>query len=201
MTAWTFVTRWGNALLLLPTASWIGLTLWVDGERPAAWRWAICLGGAVLVVLATKVAFLGWGIGSRALDFTGISGHGTLAASVLPMLAWWVTQDRDDATRRRAVVAALLFAAAVGLSRVIVLAHSPSEVAAGLALGFAVAALAIPRHRIVDARVPLRWLVVAGLVAVGSLSQAGDGDDAHGIVVRIALLLSGRQAPFDRTML
>jgi len=198
MTAWMFVTRWGNALLLLPAASWIGLCLWAGGERAVARRWAFAFGGAVMLVFATKVAFLGWGIGSRALDFTGISGHSMLAASVLPMFAWWLAQDRDDDTRGRVIVASALFAIVVGLSRVLLSAHSPSEVVAGLALGLAVAWLSIPRRRVAGDHVRLRWLVLFVLMGIGSLSTIGDADDAHGLVVRIALALSGRAEPFQR---
>jgi membrane-associated phospholipid phosphatase len=200
MTAWMFVTRWGNALLLLPAASWISLRLWAGGERALARRWTMAFGGAVLLVFATKVAFLGWGIGSRALDFTGISGHSMLAASVLPMFAWWLVQDRDDATRRRVIAGSALFAIAVGLSRVLLSAHSASEVVAGLALGLAIAGVSIPRRRVAGDHVRLRWLVLF-LMGFGSLSSIGDADDAHGLVVRLALAWSGRDAPFTRDML
>jgi membrane-associated phospholipid phosphatase len=202
MTVWMFLTRWGNSLLLLPTASWIGVSLWAVGERPVAWRWVIYFGIALGLVLATKIAFLGWGIGSRALDFTGISGHSTLAAAVLPMLAWWLTQERPRATQLRAVVGASLFAIVVGVSRILLSAHSPSEVVAGLALGLAVSWLAIP-HGTVSVRnlAHLRWFVLFVLIAVGSLSRVGESGEAHGIVVQIALALSGRSEPFQRNML
>ena len=131
MTVWMFLTRWGNSLLLVPTASWIGLSLWAVGERPVAWRWVLYFGAALLLVLGTKVAFLGWGIGSRSLNFTGISGHSTLAAAVLPMLAWWLTQERGRTTQLRAVFGAALFAIVVGVSRILLSAHSVSEVVTG----------------------------------------------------------------------
>jgi membrane-associated phospholipid phosphatase len=201
MTAWSFITRWGNSLLLLPTAAWIGVSLWAFGERPIAWRWIVSLGTAVLLVLASKIAFLGWGVGSRALDFTGISGHSTLAAAVLPMFAWWLVQDRAATTRVRAVCAAAAFAVVVGLSRVLLSAHSVSEVVAGLVLGLVVAWIAVPRGPGGGHRGSLRWLVVGLLLVAGTLSSVGDSEDAHGIVVRIALALSGRSQPFDRGML
>ncbi len=198
MPAWMFLTRWGNSLLLLPTASCIAAGLWLDGERPIAWRWSCWFGGAVLLVLATKVAFLGWGIGIRALDFTGISGHSTLAAAVLPMLAWWLTQERDAASRARAVAIGAVLAAAVGVSRLPLSAHSASEVVTGLALGFAVAARTIPREPAFDPHGPLRWLVLAALLAVGSVSDVGNSDEAHGIVALIALKLSGHDVVYQR---
>ena len=202
MTVWMFLTRWGNSLLLLPTASWIGLSLWAVGERPVAWRWVLYFGAALVIVLATKVAFLGWGIGSRALDFTGISGHSTLAAAVLPMLAWWLTQERSRTTQLRAVIAASLFAIVVGVSRVLLSAHSPSEVVAGLLLGLGVAWIAIPRTPVSVMNLRhLRWFVLVVLLVVGSMTRAGESGEAHGIVLQLALALSRRSEPFQRHMM
>lgn len=40
-----------------------------------------------LITTATKVAFFGYGVGYAPLGYTGISGHATFAAPVLPVLA------------------------------------------------------------------------------------------------------------------
>lgn len=201
ITAWTFVTRWGNAMLLLPLAAWIVVTLWFDGERHAARRWAWSFGAAVLLVLATKVAFLGWGVGSRALDFTGISGHSTLAAAVLPMMAWWLTEAGAPSLRRAAIVAAVLLALVVALSRVFLSAHSISEVVAGIALGSLAAWSAVPRVGHDRVNTPLRWVAAVLLLVVTTGSSVGDSDEAHGIVARLALALSGRAAVYTRDMM
>jgi membrane-associated phospholipid phosphatase len=201
MTGWMFITRWGNALLLLPTAAYIAVSMWACGEHRVAWRWIAAFGAAVLLVFASKLAFLGWGIGSRALDFTGISGHSTLAASVLPTFAWWLTQGRGAVLQKRVVIVTALIAVAVGLSRVLLSEHSVSEVVAGLVLGLAVAWVAIPRTPIARARGRLRWVVALALVIFGTFSQVGDSNEAHGVVTDIALLLSGRSTPFTRDML
>jgi membrane-associated phospholipid phosphatase len=201
MLAWMLLTRWGNSLLLIPTASWIGLSLWIGGERPIAWRWVLSFGVATVLVFATKIAFLGWGLGIQSLDFTGISGHSLCASAVLPMFAWWLTQDRSVAVRHSAVAAGLLLAVAVGISRVVLSAHSTSEAIAGLALGFVVAWTAIPRGPVVNPRYQLRWLVVCALLALGTVTPVGDSEQAHDFVTAIALALSGHNAPFTRDML
>ena len=195
---WMFLTRWGNSLLLLPAAACICLGAWSVGDRRVAVRWALCFGAAVLLVLTTKVAFLGWGIGVRRLDFTGISGHGTLAASVLPMFAWWLTRERSAATRRAAVLAAVALALFIGVSRVVLSTHSIAEVVAGLALGALVAWTSIPRERGPRGGGAFRWAVLAGLLMLGLVPGPGNSDDAHGLVVRIALQLSGRSQPYSR---
>lgn len=200
-TAWLFMTRWGNSLLLLPAASWICVSLWAGGDRRIAWRWALLFGGAVAVVLATKLAFLGWGVGIRSLDFTGVSGHSTLAASVLPMLAWWLTQDQAPATQRRAVGAGWGLAMMVGLSRVLLSTHSVSEVVAGLLLGSLVAWAVIPRGVVAANRTAFRWALLGALLIAGILTSVGESDGAHGFVMQLALQWSGRSEPFTRSML
>jgi membrane-associated phospholipid phosphatase len=201
MLAWLFITRWGNSLLLLPAASWIGVSLWLGGERPIAFRWMASFGAAVTLVLASKVAFLGWGIGIPSLDFTGISGHTFCASAVFPMFAWWLAQDRDVVVRRGAVAFGVALALAIGVSRLMLAAHSVSEVIAGAALGFAVAYTAIPREPVVNRRYQLRWLALCALIAMGAASRIGDSEEAHGLVTTIALALSGHSVPFTRDML
>lgn len=198
MSAWLFVTRWGNSLLLLPAASCIGAGLWLAGDRRVAWRWTLGFGGAVLLVLATKLAFLGWGVGIRSLDFTGISGHSTLAASVLPMLAWWLTQERPPDMQRWAIFGASALAVGIGVSRVLLSTHSSAEVVAGLLLGSLVAYAVIPHGRVSASRLLFRWAVVCLLLCAGLVPGAGTSDEAHGVVVRLALHLSGRNEPYTR---
>lgn len=48
--------------------------------------WLVGLGLASLATTASKVAFMGWGIGLPEIDFTGISGHTMLAMAVYPLL-------------------------------------------------------------------------------------------------------------------
>lgn len=200
MTGWLFLTRWGNAMLLLPVAAAICVGLWAAGDCRVAWRWAACFGGAVLLVLATKLAFLGWGLGIRSLDFTGISGHSTLAASVLPTFAWWLTQGRTPDVQRRAVVGAIALALLVGISRLQLQTHSVSEVVAGLVLGNLVAWAVIPRGAVTAHRFAFRGLVVIVFLTAGALSGAGESDEAHGLVSAIALQLSGRTQTYSRPM-
>ena len=197
-TAWMFATRWGNSLLLLPVAACISLQLWSAGDRRVAARWAVWVGGAVILVLVTKLAFLGWGIGIRAVDFTGLSGHSTLAAAVLPMGAWWLTRERSVPAQRGAMAAGFLLAVIVGVSRVLLATHSVSEVVAGLCLGSAVAIVSIPREPASRAASVLRWAVLATLLVAGFVPDPGDADHAHDVVTTLALRLSGRTQVHDR---
>ncbi len=84
---WLLLTRLGEAPILLPAAM---LALWALSRHAAGRRlalgWLGSLGSAVFLTTATKVAFIGWGLGWPAIDFTGISGHAMFAAAVYPLL-------------------------------------------------------------------------------------------------------------------
>jgi hypothetical protein len=84
---WHVITRLGEAQILLPVALLATLPLWRrPGARPLAIRWVALLSLAVLVTTASRVAFIGWGIGWAELDFTGISCHAMFATAVYPLL-------------------------------------------------------------------------------------------------------------------
>ena len=84
---WFAITRLGEALIVLPIL--LALMLWLVA-RSRAHRlvlvWTLLLSIAVLITTATKVAFIGWGIGNARWDFTGVSGHAMFAAVVFPLL-------------------------------------------------------------------------------------------------------------------
>ena len=100
------------------------------------------------LVAATKIAFLGWGIGSARLDFTGVSGHTTLATAVTLTAIHLLSRGLPRSYRLALLAVGLADALAVGLSRLAVQAHSFSEVCAGLVIGGLVAGgfVAASRH-------------------------------------------------------
>ncbi len=65
--------------MTLPPAFAIALWLAVGYTWRMAAGWLVLLGAAIGVVTVTKLAFLGWGVGVRELDFTGVSGHAMLS--------------------------------------------------------------------------------------------------------------------------
>jgi hypothetical protein len=84
---WYLFTRLGEVQILLPAALLAMLVLSRRADtRPLATLWLGLLTLGALLTTASKIAFIGWGIGSAALDFTGISGHTMFAASVYPLL-------------------------------------------------------------------------------------------------------------------
>ena len=225
---WHQLTRLGEAQLLLPAL--LLATVWLarrpGGGRPAV-GWLAATSIAALLTTATKVAFIGYGIGYAPLDFTGISGHAMFAAAVLPPLvllagsagagvgagvgagagvgtgvragtgAGGGAGQGDAAQRRCLLVAGYLLAGAVAVSRVMVGAHSWSEVVAGAALGALSSGVVLASSRMPAARLA-RWLPVAlaawGLVAVAAAPRSV----THDLVTRLALAQSGRAQPYHR---
>jgi hypothetical protein len=103
---WYAVTRLGEAQILLP--AFIAGALWLAFARPvgargrlaqgnahaqdhparqSALRWVAAIFATTAITTLSKVAFLGFGYGIAALDFTGFSGHSMYATSILPVLA------------------------------------------------------------------------------------------------------------------
>jgi len=198
---WSSLSRLAEAPILAPFVLLCALLLAVlpRGRRMAAW-WIGTFGFAVLVTLASKVAFLGWGIGSAALDFTGVSGHAMCAAAVYPTLLAAVTRDRAARWRALAIGAGVALALLIGYSRIALGVHSASEVVAGLLLGGAGAALTLCFASPMSPRLPALSLLVpcAALLAVPGPASA---QASHGTVVRLSLALSGRAVPYTRAQL
>ncbi|MEK8051705.1 phosphatase PAP2 family protein [Ideonella sp. DXS22W] len=202
--AWHLLTRLGEAQLLLPLMALA--VLWLlrrPGQARTALGWLAATALAATLTTASKVAFLGYGWGLPALDFTGFSGHAMFAAAVWPPLlrlavtAWWPARGGAGS------LAGYGLAALVAVSRVAVGAHSWSEVLSGAALGgLASGAVLLAGHWPRQAGAGLvrgAALALGGLLALGV--AAAPAPRTHDWVTRLALATSGRAAPFHRWML
>jgi hypothetical protein len=200
-----WLTHFGNSVLLLSAAGI--LALWA--ALGAAWRTAAMglalLGLAVLIVLASKVAFFGWGYGLAAIDFTGFSGHAMLSAAVLPPVALALVSRRSQRTRQVAVWLSGALAVAVAWSRLELNAHSLSEVILGAGIGAAVSVGAI-RYGLLHAlprlsALPLALTLGVLLAATAPRGNDNEGPRTHGLVLKISLWASGRAEPYTRAMM
>lgn len=196
---WYGLTWFGDSGLLMPAALWIAVWLAIGRDtRPVALLWVLLFGLGGFAVLVSKLAFMGWGIGSATFNFTGFSGHTAFAASIWPV-ALWLTASRGS-HRLRVAAASLgwLFAALIGYSRLAIHAHSKSEVVAGLILGMAVSACFLwLQHRRPHPR--LHWmLVVASLATPLLLLKPGAPAPTQGALEMIAVRLAGIERPFTR---
>lgn len=155
------------------------------------------LGLATLLTTASKVAFIGWGVGWPALNFTGISGHAMFAAAVYPLLLGTLSSRAGPTGRRLAVIAGSLLALLVGVSRMVIGAHSGSEVLAGLLLGRAASAAALALIRLpADLISPLIPAAVALWLAL--TPAHAPPSQTHSMVTQLSLKLSGHATPYTR---
>ena len=208
---WFVVTRLGEAQILLP--AFLAGALWLAFARPAgaygrlargdahahdhparasALRWIGAIVATTAVTTASKIAFLGFGIGSAALDFTGFSGHSMYSTAILPVLAAVVAG-------RRGAVVGVLAAALVTYSRVKLGAHSWSEAVAGMVLGAAAAAWTLADYLAHPGAVRAPWWLPLLLGAwLTLLPMRAPPSRTHDLVVSISLKLSGRHRPYTR---
>jgi membrane-associated phospholipid phosphatase len=88
--AWRTLTWLGDSGLLLPVAVFVALVLLRVGHglrRPAV-TWCVVFGSCGLAVMVSKLAFMGWGIGSARFNFTGVSGHTAIGTALWPVALW-----------------------------------------------------------------------------------------------------------------
>lgn len=197
---WHVVTRLGEIQILLPAALLVlfSMVRHPQSQVLARW-WLVCLGGGALITTASKVAFIGWGVGSAAFNFTGVSGHSLFAAAIYPLLLGALTA-RWPRGQKLAVALGFGFALCVGVSRVVVGAHSMSEVVAGVLLGGLVSGIAIGRaglpHAAMGVAIPVVVVVWLWVSPVHTPQLP-----THSLVTRLSLVLSGNASPYTRHQL
>jgi membrane-associated phospholipid phosphatase len=162
-----------------------------------ALRWVLLVAVATVLTTASKVAFIGWGLGWAPINFTGVSGHAMFAAAVYPVLLVSFVNADARGHYSRAIALGYGIALLVGVSRVVVGAHSVSEVLAGLLLGGAASALTLawsaPPTRLMRPLVPLALVVWIALTPLHLPAS-----QTHNFVTRLALALAGHDTPYTR---
>ncbi|MFM0696215.1 phosphatase PAP2 family protein [Paraburkholderia graminis] len=194
---WYSITSLGGAGMTLPLAFAIALWLAIGYTWRMAAGWLVLLGAAIGVVTVTKLAFLGWGVGVRELDFTGVSGHAMLSTAVYPVALFLMLLWTRPPVRVLGVLLGLAAGMAVGVSRVVLSAHSPSEAITGCLVG-AVAALLFVRMAWKAQPERLSAVPVAVSLVVLAVLMHGVHVPTQRWVTHIALKVSGHDRPFIR---
>jgi membrane-associated phospholipid phosphatase len=196
MQLWTLITSFGDAGLMVPTAIIITIWLYLVEGKTAAVLWSALLAGAGLLVVATKIAFLGFGIGIHRFDFAGISGHSMMSMAVIPV-ACLLIGGPSSAWRWAFLLFGAALALLVAVSRLAIHVHSLAEVVTGASLGAAVAVIFI-----VTARLPAQRMrsTSAAVLSLGVVFLAGFGHPvpSEDLITRAALVLSGRHEPYTK---
>lgn len=185
---WRALSTLGDSRWLLPMALVLLFTLPRADVRLKR-RWMLAIAVVAGVTLASKLAFMGWGLGIRGLHFTGFSGHAAMSSVVYPVVGVLLAGPG----KRACVIGSLgggLLAVAIAWSRIPMHAHSLSEVIAGLMLGLGCATRVLyaaqPSRRV--ATPAIAAAVLAGMVLPFALPDI----HSHQAVVALAEFLSGR---------
>jgi membrane-associated phospholipid phosphatase len=195
--SWYLITEAGG-MQVLGTLGLV-LAIWLCCERQ--WRlalnWVWGYGGVMALVVASKLLFIGWGFGSRALDFTGFSGHAMRATACGPVLAYLLFYHAPPRWRTLATMGGVLIGGLISYSRLMVHAHSLSEVLSGGALGLALAAwflLKVGQAQRFRFNLALILVGLLGLLIV----RHSEPMPTHSLMVNLTLKLTGHARPFVR---
>lgn len=195
---WYVITDFGDSGAMLPATAALFLWLLSNGLWRAALMWAGLFAAEVLIVAATKIAFIGWGYGIPAINFTGISGHSTLACSVIPVAAYVLFGAASAGPRRMATLLGFAAGLLIAISRVKLHMHSWSEVIAGCTLGWAIALIFMSQSRAEIRRSLIPAPAMAFAMVVMLLLVHGNRAPSERLITVIALQLSGHDQPFTR---
>jgi membrane-associated phospholipid phosphatase len=193
---WSHISALGGLNVTALVA--VAIAAWLVGAR--CWRlslaWCLLFAAAMVLVTASQMAFIGWGIGVRAYDFTGFSGHSARAAAVYPVAVFLLLERRPTWLRLLGIAAGTLLGALVALARVKVGAHSPSEALLGFCVGLAAALLFIRRAYANRRGAPKPLLIALGLAML--LLPRSDQNYGHQWLTGMALTLAQHDRPYLR---
>lgn len=199
---WQFISFFGDSTVLLPSAALLLIVLLL--RKPSqilAWQWGFLFAVTGVVVSVSKLAFMGWGLGIRDIDFTGFSGHSALSAAFWPVFLWLLAARLNSGIRMLFVILGYALALLVAVSRLEINAHSVSEVIAGVVLGASASALFLLFQKRFPHRgeVRLSWGAVASLVLIPAmLLHTGVKAPTQSMLGEIAVALGPLDKPFTR---
>lgn len=196
---WKTLTYFGDSMLLIPTAVIIALVLpWKSDNQRTVWYWLLAFGLAGLLVSISKILFLGFGIGSARFNFTGFSGHSAMSATLWPVMMWLVSGRWSTLGRLITIGIGYLIPLMVGFSRLVIHAHSLSEVLAGLMLGFTLSSAFLLSQRDTALKgFSLPQMGVAFLVPLLLMSH-GRVATTQQFLERFSADLAGLEKPYTR---
>ena len=196
---WQGISFFGDSAFTVPGACVLAIWLGLNGRWRWMLHWLLAFGVAMMIVVISKLLFMGWNIAPPWLpNFTGISGHSASATAFYLAAALLLTEGANARQRGCALLLAALVALAVGVSRLAIKVHSPSEVATGLTLGTLAAGWFW--HRLTPQGNALRGrLILAAFAAFMLMGSGGRPAPTHQLLQQIALALSGHERVYERS--
>ena len=198
MNWWNAISFTADMAVLGPAGVAIAVWLLVSKQWRLVLSWSLWYGGGMLLVVLSKLAFIGWGLGSAEFDFTGFSGHAMRAGAVFPVLMYVVLQRAPRSWRLAGVLFGVAYAVLVAISRVVVHAHSVSEAVSGCVLGLAMALGFMWQARGAVNFAVSHALALASLALMVLITFKAEPMPTEDWLQKIALRLSGHERIFSR---
>ncbi|WP_296001381.1 phosphatase PAP2 family protein [Rugamonas sp.] len=177
----------------------VAIAVWLLAGQ--SWRltlsWCLLFGAGMALVVLTKVAFIGWGLGVESVEFSGFSGHAMRAAAVFPVACYLGCRQLGASARVWGTLAGIAVAVLISLSRIYVQAHSVSEVVTGTLLGLMVAAAFI-WHASTEHHLALSRVLLVLCIPILLVAPRLEPVPTEQWMTELALLLSGHDEPFTR---
>ncbi len=194
---WHTITFLGDSTMTIPGACILALWMGMNQMWRPMFAWLVAFGSAMMIVVISKLLFMGWDIRLPMLNFTGFSGHTASSSALYLSIALLLTQDSSRVRRALALTLTALLVTAVGLSRLMIKVHSESEVMLGLLVG-AGAAWAFGRS-LQQSPPPLRHLLLpVGLAAALMMTGFDKPAPTQSFLQEVAKTLSGRSEVYMR---
>jgi membrane-associated phospholipid phosphatase len=197
MVWWHWLSLIGSLAVTGPIG--VAIVVWLVAGK--SWRltaiWLALFGAGMALVVATKMAFIGWGIGVESVDFSGFSGHAMRSAAVYPVAGFLATRSSPQWARQLGTVAGVVLAVLIAMSRVYVHDHSSSEAITGCILGLLVAAAFI-WYASGEGHLALSRVLVVLCLPVLLFAPHAEPIPAEQWITKAALYLSGNEHPFTR---
>ncbi len=179
----------------------IAIAVWLLAGK--SWRltaaWCVLFGIGMALVVATKMAFVGWGIGVESVEFAGISGHAMRASAVFPVAFFLAFRSSSTPLRWMGTLVGVALAVLISVSRVYVQAHSQSEAVSGCVLGLVVAAIFI-WYASTEHHMALSRLLVVLCIPIVLIAPRVEPVPAEMWITQAALWLSGHDQPYTRAI-
>ena len=195
---WSVLGLLGSLAVTGPVG--IAIAVWLLAGK--SWRltlsWCALFGAGMAVVVLTKVAFIGWGIGVESVEFAGFSGHAMRSAAVFPVASYLASRRASPAVQRWVLLGGVVLALLISLSRVRVGDHSVSEAVTGSLLGLLVAAVFV-WHASTEGHLALSRVLVALCMPILLIAPRVEPVPTELWMTQLALFLSGHDEPFTRS--
>lgn len=193
----TAISNFGDLAATTPIMLGVACFFVIQGNSYFAIRWISLNVVGMGLVVASKIAFIGWGIGISAIDYTGCSGHAMRASAVFPVVAFLIFRKSSPPIQVIAGISCLGISVMIGFSRFFLHLHSISEIIMGCLFGFMISAYFIAKLKHSVPTISLGSLVMICTIPFVSVTILGP-TQTQAVLVDMALYLSGHAKPYVR---